>query len=117
MGFLVGVFPPACIWPYEAACRKKYGSIRESTGGCLGCLPPWWMVDFGSKKLRSNQGKRMTAFDFKPIYADFNVGELISGPVSISPLLGMHALDIETDHFLQSKYHIEIYDHSKTSLH
>ena len=33
MALQVSVFPPACIWPCEAACRKEDGKIRESTGG------------------------------------------------------------------------------------
>lgn len=33
VALLVGAFPPACIWPCEAACREGDGEIRESAGG------------------------------------------------------------------------------------
>ena len=34
MTLLVVAFPPACVWPCEAACRKGDGQTRESLGGC-----------------------------------------------------------------------------------
>ena len=45
MALLVSAFPPACVWPCEAACRKGDGKIRESAGGY-----PWLsgsMADVG----------------------------------------------------------------------
>ena len=32
VALLLGAFPPACVWPCEAACRKRNGEIRESSG-------------------------------------------------------------------------------------
>ena len=61
VALLVGAFPPAYVWPCEAACRKEDGKIRESTGGCPWCLFPWWIVDSGARKLWSKQGKGMSA--------------------------------------------------------
>ena len=83
MALLVGIFPPACVWPCEAACREGGGEIRKSQVDILGRLPPWWMADSGARKLRHKQGKGMSAFDFNPIYAGSNVGRLLSGPVSM----------------------------------
>ena len=34
MSLLLSTFPSACVWPYEALCRKEGSKIRESAGGC-----------------------------------------------------------------------------------
>ena len=34
VALLVGAFPPVCVWPCKAACRKEDGEIRVSAGEC-----------------------------------------------------------------------------------
>ena len=41
-------------------------------------------MDSGAREPRSKRGKGMSAFGFNPIYAGFNIGGLILGPVSAS---------------------------------
>ena len=36
MGWLVGAFPLAWVWPCVAADREEDSKIRESAGGCPG---------------------------------------------------------------------------------
>ena len=52
----------------------------RNPGGCPGlCLSPWWIVDSGA---REQAGKE--CFGFNPIFAGFDVGELISGLASVA---------------------------------
>ena len=78
---LVGV-PLACIWPCEAACRQEDSVVKESAGGrslFSASLVDggFWLQEAEEKAVKGDEH-----FGFNPIYAGFNAGEPISGPVS-----------------------------------
>ena len=56
MTWLIRVFPPACVQPWEAVCREKEDMIRNPGGN------PWLFVSMedshsGAKESGSKQGK------------------------------------------------------------
>ena len=79
MALLVRAFPPACIQPWDTACREEEEMIRTPRGCPWPCLSPWHIVDSGAREKRGKE-----CFAFNPTYVGFNVGELISGPASSS---------------------------------
>lgn len=45
----------------------------------LGCLLPWWMVDFGARKPGSKQGKGMSALILRPYMLGLMEGNQYQG--------------------------------------
>ena len=74
-------FPPACIWPCKAACRKFNGEIRKSAGEYLWLSASMLGCGFWCQEAEEKAGKGDECFGFNPIYARFKEGELISGPL------------------------------------
>ena len=57
VALLVGAFPPACVGPWDAACREEEEEMIRSPGSCPLLSVSRWIVDSGAREPGSEDGK------------------------------------------------------------